>query len=124
MCDLLYSAGLVCLNDTNDITYTAAQSESCTDLAFVTSSHSHPFEARVEASLEKNHQHLVVGWDKSIFRLGAHAPAVRHVDCRRISDTFDSDKFSCALTDCTLRRSSWCRLRSDFWADQTIRNRS
>ena len=64
----------------------------------MTSSHIHQFEEHVEASLEKKHQHLVVGWDKSISRLGSRAPAVRHVDCGRISETFDSDNFSCALS--------------------------
>ena len=81
------------------MTYIAAQGQSCIDLAFVTSSHSHQFEAHVEASLEKKHQHLVVGWDKSISRLGSRAPAVRHVDCGHISETFDSDNFSCALSE-------------------------
>ena len=38
-------------------------------------------------------QHLVVEWDKSISRLGARAPAVS------ISETFDSDNFSCVLSE-------------------------
>ena len=96
---MLYSAGFVCLNNPNDMTNIAAQGQSCIDLAFVTSSHSHQFEAHVEASLEKKHKHLVVGWDKSISRLGSRAPAVRHVDCCRISETFDSDNFSYALSE-------------------------
>ena len=41
----------------------------------------------------------MVGWDKLISRLGARAPAVRHVDCGRISETFDSDNLSCALSE-------------------------
>ena len=41
----------------------------------------------------------MVRWDKSISRLGALAPAVSHVDCGRISDTFDSDNFPCALSE-------------------------
>ena len=82
---MLYSAGFVCLNNPNDMTYIAAQGQSCIDLAFVTSSHIHQFEAHVEASLEKKHQHLVVGWDKSISRLSSRAPAVRQVVFRKLS---------------------------------------
>ena len=44
----------------------------------------------------------MVGWDKSISRLGSRAPAVRHVDCGHISETFDSDNFSCALCEGTV----------------------
>ena len=79
------------------MTYIATQGQSCISFAIVTSWHSHQFEAHAEASLEKKHQHLVVGWDTSISRRGARAPAVRHVDCGHISETFDSDNFSCAL---------------------------
>ena len=99
LCDMLYSVGFVCLNNPNDMTYIAAQGQSCIDLAVVTSSHSHQFEAHVEASLEKKDQHLVVGWDKSISRLSSRVPAVRHVDCGHISETFDSDNFSCAFSE-------------------------
>ena len=34
-----------------------------------------------------------------ISRLSLRAPAVRHVDCGHISDTFDSDNFSYALSE-------------------------